>query len=188
MASGRKRAAAAVDAAAGSLTPDAMVSTGFCGALDEKLAVGEIVVAYGDPRIAIVPGRPLPVAATAPFRSGAGLLHRPGGRAPPRKSGNFAAPARCAVEMEAAGVAERAESLGIPFYCVRAVTDLAGETLANDFNAALRPDGHFATMRYFTGSFASTNCPAPGAAAAAKPLRPGGSGFGRFYCRLPILV
>ena len=29
---------------------------------------------------------------------------------------------------------------------VRVVTDLAGETMANDFNAALRSDGHFDTM------------------------------------------
>jgi nucleoside phosphorylase len=51
-----------------------------------------------------------------------------------------------AVEMEAAGVAERAAARNLPFYCVKAVTDLAGEDMANDFNSALRPDGHFATM------------------------------------------
>jgi nucleoside phosphorylase len=50
------------------------------------------------------------------------------------------------VEMEAAGVADRAAARGVPFYCVRVVTDLAGEDMANDFNRALRPDGHFATM------------------------------------------
>jgi nucleoside phosphorylase len=50
------------------------------------------------------------------------------------------------VEMEAAGVAARAEVRGLPFYCIRAVTDLAGETMANDFNAALRADGYFDTM------------------------------------------
>jgi len=50
------------------------------------------------------------------------------------------------VEMEAAGVAARAEERRLPFYCVRAVTDLAGETLANDFNRALRSAGYFDTM------------------------------------------
>ena len=63
---------------------------------------------------------------------------------------------RCAVEMEAGGVAERAEARGLPFYCVRVVTDLAGEDMANDFNRALRPDGHFATMRYLTRCIASS--------------------------------
>jgi hypothetical protein len=48
--------------------------------------------------------------------------------------------------MEAAGVAERASAHNLPFYCVKVVTDLAGEDMANDFNSALRPDGHFATM------------------------------------------
>ncbi len=49
--------------------------------------------------------------------------------------------------MEAAAVAERALARGIPFYCVKAVSDLADETLANDLNAAMRPDGHFDTIK-----------------------------------------
>jgi adenosylhomocysteine nucleosidase len=53
------------------------------------------------------------------------------------------------VEMESAGVASRAEALGLPLFCARAVTDLASENMANDFNAALREDGQFATMRIF---------------------------------------
>jgi len=54
--------------------------------------------------------------------------------------------------MEAAGVAARAEALGCPFYCIRAVTDPAGETMANDFNFALRSDGHFDTMKILSSS------------------------------------
>src|SRR6185503_6799842 len=57
-----------------------------------------------------------------------------------------------AVEMEAAGVAVRAQAHRIPFYCVRVVTDLAGEDMANDFNEALREDGHFATMNILKGT------------------------------------
>ncbi len=56
------------------------------------------------------------------------------------------------VEMEAAGVARRAATRGIPFYCVKVVTDLAGEDMANDFNRAFRPDGHFATMKILQGA------------------------------------
>jgi len=56
------------------------------------------------------------------------------------------------VEMEAAGVAARAQARGLPFYCVRVVSDLAGETMANDFNAALRADGHFDTMVVLRGA------------------------------------
>jgi len=54
--------------------------------------------------------------------------------------------------MEAGGVAERARTRDLPFYCVRVVTDLADEDLANDFNRALRPDGHFVTMRILRGT------------------------------------
>jgi NADPH:quinone reductase-like Zn-dependent oxidoreductase len=51
-----------------------------------------------------------------------------------------------AVEMEATGVAEGAQKFGLPFYCVRAITDLADEDIMNDFGAALRSDGHFVTI------------------------------------------
>jgi hypothetical protein len=54
--------------------------------------------------------------------------------------------------MEAAGVAQRAQSLGLPFFCIKSVTDLAGETMANDFNAVLRSDGHFDTIKLLASS------------------------------------
>jgi hypothetical protein len=54
--------------------------------------------------------------------------------------------------MEAAGVAMKALEFGVPFYCVRSVTDLAGESLAFDFNAVLRPDGRFDTMQIIAAS------------------------------------
>jgi hypothetical protein len=57
-----------------------------------------------------------------------------------------------AVEMEAAGVAQRAEKLGVPFFCLKAVTDLADETMANDFNVVLRSDGRFDTMKVLLSS------------------------------------
>ena len=138
------RAAAALDAAAAVFHPDAVISTGFCGALDPSLGLSDVVMATS-----IVAAdrtyEALPVATAAPHHSGVvcsighvaqtaaeKLLLRAGGA--------------IAVEMEAAGVAARAQARGLPFYCVRAVTDLAAETMANDFNAALRADGHFDTM------------------------------------------
>lgn len=57
-----------------------------------------------------------------------------------------------AVEMEAAGVAAKAEELHVPLCCIKSVTDLAGETLQLDFNAALRSDGRFGTMRLIAAS------------------------------------
>jgi adenosylhomocysteine nucleosidase len=61
-------------------------------------------------------------------------------------------PGAIAVEMEAAAVAERAQALGLPFFCIKSVTDLAGETLTIDFNAALRSDGRFDTMKILASS------------------------------------
>jgi hypothetical protein len=49
--------------------------------------------------------------------------------------------------MEAEALAERAESWGVPFYCVRVVTDTAGETLPLDFNALRDADGRFRRSR-----------------------------------------
>ena len=141
---GAARAAAAVDAACPSFHPEAVVSTGFCGALDPALAVASIVVATSI-RAEHADYPALPVLADSAFCAG-----------PIRSIGHVARTAEekrhlraggaCAVEMEAAGVAARALALGLPFYCVRAVTDLADETLHNDFNKALRPDGHFDTI------------------------------------------
>ncbi len=141
---GAPRAASAVDAALQGFPAEAIVSTGFCGALAPELQIADVVVgsaiSTGSRTFpALYPACPRMhqigvvcsidhVAQTAEekrrLRSGGGSV----------------------VEMEAAGVAERAAALGVPFYCVRVVTDLACEDMANDFNRALRPDGHFATI------------------------------------------
>jgi nucleoside phosphorylase len=55
----------------------------------------------------------------------------------------LAASGALAVEMEAAGVLERAAALGVPFYCIRVVSDTADDTFVVDFNAARRADGRF---------------------------------------------
>jgi nucleoside phosphorylase len=145
---GWQRAAAAVDAA-GEFRPEAIVSTGFCGALDETYGIGDVVVGtavLGGGREH--PSVPLPAAGA---RQGVicSIDHVAGTAEEKRQLRKSGA---SAVEMEAAGVANSAEKRGIPFYCVRVVTDLAGETLANDFNRALRPDGHFDTMFILRGA------------------------------------
>jgi adenosylhomocysteine nucleosidase len=146
---GSARAAAAVDAASKAFKPNAVVSTGFCGALDPELAIGSVVVG------SCVRGS----AAFACQSLSSGLPHRRGvvfsvdhvvQTAVEKRT--LRARGGSVVEMEAAGVASGALALGLPFYCVRAVTDVAGEDLANDFNGALRTDGHFDTMRIFRHS------------------------------------
>lgn len=135
---GWARAAAAVDAAQ-SFAPQALISTGFCGALDPTLQIADIVVdqsgtgasACSSPH----PHRRAPIHSTTRI---AQTAHE--------KLALFQSSQAVAVEMEAQGVAQKAQALHLPFYCIKSVTDLANETMVNDFNAALRPDGHFDTM------------------------------------------
>lgn len=135
---GARQSAKAVDAAG---RVDAVVSTGFCGALDPALGIGDVFVASAVENVGIrVP------QCSRPHVSGvlSSIDHVAGTAAEKRRL--FAGGAG-AVEMEAGGVLGRAQSLGLPFFCVRAVTDLADESFANDFNSALREDGHFDTMQ-----------------------------------------
>ena len=142
---GRQRAAAAVDAACADFHAERVASTGFCGALEPQLRVAEVVVANcvssGGQRYSA-----LPIAGKGSFRTGIVESIDRVARTKEEKHA-LRAGGGSVVEMEAAGVARQAERLGLPFSCVRAVTDLAGEDMANDFNRALRSDGHFDTMR-----------------------------------------
>lgn len=47
------------------------------------------------------------------------------------------------VEMEAAGVASFAQQRGIPFYCIRVVTDSAAQDFPMDFNQVRDSEGRF---------------------------------------------
>jgi adenosylhomocysteine nucleosidase len=135
---GARQAALAVDR---SPEVTGIVSTGFCGALDPSLQIGDIFVASS------VEGRPtLMPESQRHCASGAlaSIDHVAQTAAEKRKLRSAGA---AAVEMEAAGVAERARTRGLPFFCVRSVTDLAEENFANDLNRALRADGHFDTMQ-----------------------------------------
>jgi len=141
---GPRRAATAVEAALSAFRPDAMVSTGFCGAVAPELAPAGIVVAT---EVADNEAR------YAAARLGAAVHHRQGvvrtldHIAQTIEEKRFWRSAGAiAVEMEAAAVAQRAQALGIPFYCIKAVSDVADESLSINFNAALRPDGHFDTI------------------------------------------
>jgi adenosylhomocysteine nucleosidase len=147
---GVRRAAAATEAGIAAFRPDAVASTGFCGALSLSLAIADIVVAsevIGDERSFAA----APIACGQRYQNGVVLTHPRIVRTPEERS-TLAARGAIAVEMEAAGVAECALRHSLPFYCVKTVTDLAGETLANDFNKALREDGHFDTIDLLTGT------------------------------------
>lgn len=143
---GWERAGAAVAAGDG-FGAEAVVSTGFCGALDPALGIADVVAGT---EVAGA-GRTYPCRPVAGPRRGliVSLDHVVQTGAEKRK---LAEQGGLAVEMEAAAVAEAAEKRRIPFYCIRVVTDLACENLNNDFNGALRADGHFDTMFILRGA------------------------------------
>jgi adenosylhomocysteine nucleosidase len=147
---GAHRAAAGIDEALPKFRPDAMISMGFCGALDPALRIGSIVVAttvFAEDRA--FPAEP-PITnlphVSGPVRTAGRVVGTAAEKAALHATGLLA------VEMEAAGVAERARKLGVPFFCIKSVTDLAGETMANDFNAVLRSDGRFDTIKLLASS------------------------------------
>ena len=148
---GPRWAAAAVDRALETFPAEAVVSTGICGALRPELATGDVVVADfvtdGDRRFAARPVSGRVAWRSGTVRSAGRVIGTAGEKAVLAQSGAWV------VEMEAAGVAERTFARGIPFYCVKAVSDLAGQTLANDFNKALRKDGQFDTIVLLRGTF-----------------------------------
>jgi adenosylhomocysteine nucleosidase len=159
---GPKRAAAATDAGIKTFDAQAIVSTGFCGALSPELGIADLVSATEVAQGHALPIWPFTPRAPEPVGNGAQAT-RPRYFAGPIRSipyiaqtaeekCNLAVNGAIAVEMEAAGIAARAESHGLPLYCVRAVTDLASEDLANNFNKALRLDGRFDTILILKGS------------------------------------
>jgi adenosylhomocysteine nucleosidase len=153
---GAERAFAAVIVASG---PSAVCNIGFCGALDESLRVGDVVVALevrDNTGIrtrtyeTLVPGAG---KAEAMLSGTVVSIHHVAQTAAEKR--NLRATGASIVDMEAAGAARAAEDLGLPFYCIRAVSDLAGEDFENDFNAALGPDGQFSTLQLVRSALAS---------------------------------
>jgi adenosylhomocysteine nucleosidase len=119
-------------------------SIGTGGALDPSLRIADVVVATavmdGKARYpALDPGGSLTrsgIVHTSPH-----IIRTAHEKSKLHQSGSII------VEMESGGVARVAGELSIPFYCVRVVSDLAGETFFTDFESFLMPDGRFSVPR-----------------------------------------
>lgn len=118
----------------------AVVSTGYCGGLDPKLLVGDIFAA-SEVRIPANAGTFAAMPVRAPH-SGL-LLSVDRVAVTQREKAALASNGGAAVEMEAGAVAAVAGSMGLPFYCVRVVSDTAGEELPLDFNRYRDQAGRF---------------------------------------------
>ena len=119
-------------ALAGSWRVDGVMSIGFCGALDPALHLGDIVVSGDVPR-----------EASGPFVRGEALSVDRVAVTAEEKRRLRATSGAAVVEMESAAVAEKARQWGVPFRCIRVVTDTAGEDLPLDFNDYRDAAGRF---------------------------------------------
>jgi adenosylhomocysteine nucleosidase len=122
----------------------AVCNIGFCGALIENLQIGDVVVATQVQSGSRAWFAKLPQSCEATRGVVASIDHVAQTAA---EKHSLRANGASIVEMEAAGVARAAEDLNVPFFCIRAVSDLANETFATDFNRALGADGRFSTTR-----------------------------------------
>ncbi len=142
---GRVNAREAVERAFGTLKVNAVVSTGFAGGLDPALRVGDIFVAervrQGEHTVEYPVELPQPVRA-ARFATGVLVTVDYVAQTVEEKR-SLRDLGADAVDMEAAAVVAEATEQGVGCYCVRVVSDDAGEDFAFDFNRARRSDGTF---------------------------------------------
>ncbi len=120
---------------------DGFVSTGYCGALDNDLRSIDIVVASN------VNGDKALQPATQQSYVAGPMLSQDAVACTAEEKSRLRETGAIAVEMEAAGVEKVARKIGVPFYCVRVVTDAATESLALDFNRVRDADGRFSVAR-----------------------------------------
>jgi nucleoside phosphorylase len=120
----------------------ALISTGFAGALDPTFSVGDIFVADRVLGEGVEYSGDILRPLGDPFRRGSLLTVDHVVQSADEKR-QLAASGAQAVDMEAACVAAVAAEHGLPFYCVRVVSDTAQTSFSIDFNRALREDGSF---------------------------------------------
>jgi adenosylhomocysteine nucleosidase len=120
-----------------------IISTGLCGALDPALRAGDIVV-----------DGLVPSTSRRYVRGGMHSLDHVAVTSKEKRILRNQTGA-IAVDMETAAVRDRAAAWNIPFYCVRVVSDCAGEDLPLDFNRYREGRGDFSRIRIALAALAS---------------------------------
>lgn len=138
---GPELAGRALDVLRGGYELDAVISIGYCGALDPALRPNDIVVG------ASVNGSLTRSPVTSRGHACGGVFSSDRVVISAREKHELHNTGAIAVEMEAGALALRAGNWGVPFYCVRVVTDTAAESLPLDFNACRGSDGRFSRSR-----------------------------------------
>jgi adenosylhomocysteine nucleosidase len=118
------------------------ISTGWSGALNEKYAAGRAYRVSG-----VVDARTGERFSVASWFEERWLVTSPKVADEAEKQRLAAAYQAGLVDMEAAAIARLAGMRGIPFYCIKGVSDGRGEKLP-DFNRFIAPDGRFRIVRF----------------------------------------
>jgi nucleoside phosphorylase len=126
---------------------EVIISTGYCGALDPALRAGDVFAASQ----VETPDGTLIIKAQVPackrlFASGR-IISVDHVVSSVEEKSRLCALGASAVEMEAVAVGLRATRWGVPFYCIRSVTDLAEEGFQLDLDAARAGDGRIRSSR-----------------------------------------
>lgn len=181
---GKRLAAEAVDAALRHQRPDVIVSTGVCGGVLRSLKLGDIVAA-----------RKVVDAGMKEYAAEIPVCRRPFHAGTVYSSDRVAVTildkrsiqqsGADVVEMEAASVAARASKEGIPFFCIRAVSDTADEEFELDFNAMRDEAGRFSRLRIALAAMRRPVTRIPALLRLDRNTRMAASGLGEFLvdCR-----
>jgi adenosylhomocysteine nucleosidase len=148
---------------------DGIVSTGFCGALDPTLRIGDIVVSSSE------------VSSPRPFMRGVILSVDRVAVTVAEKRALRERTGALAVEMEAHAVAAKAREWGVQFRCVKAVSDLATEDMPLDFNLYRDSEGRFSRSRIALAAMARPFSVMPGLQRLDRNCRTAAERLGEFF-------
>jgi nucleoside phosphorylase len=138
----------------------AIISTGYCGALDPKLRVGDIVVSE-DTQLDSLDGAHA-LDSTRAFVRGQVITRDRVAVTAAEKRALREQTGAIAVDMEAEAVRNRAAALGIPYACIRVISDTAEEDMPLDFNRYRGVEGRFSRTRIALAAMAHPFSVMPG--------------------------
>jgi adenosylhomocysteine nucleosidase len=174
-----------------------LVSIGFCGALNPALEPCDIFVAtdvvtpshdrkgvvsqpLANARGSVTPGVSTPGSVTRGSVRTGKLLSIDRVVSTTAEKADLHETGADAVEMEAAGVAEKAAEWKIPFYCVRVVTDTAAESFPLDFNRMRDAEGRFSRIKILTAALRRPGSVVPGLVKLNKRCKDASRALGDF--------
>jgi adenosylhomocysteine nucleosidase len=165
---------------------EAVINTGYCGALDPALKVGDIVLA--EQVLDLATNEHFP-CAEMPGHASCGIVLSQDRIAndATEKQRLFTQTGARAVEMEAAGVAARSKRAGLPFHCIKVISDVATESFGLDLNRMRTKEGRVARGKIIVHALVRPNL-VPGLLRLKRRTDKVAQGLGEFLvsCRIGL--